>query len=126
MKIAVPSTTDHYVNDHFGHCELFVIFSIGEDKRIESTEEFVPPAGCGCKSNLAGMLKEKGIRVVIAGNMGDGAFAALTNHGIKVYRGHSGDVRKAVETFLEGNVTDSGTGCHQHRHGEKHSCHHQA
>jgi predicted Fe-Mo cluster-binding NifX family protein len=124
MKLAVP-TRNKVVDDHFGHCESYTIFTIDSDNKIEKTEILPSPQGCGCKSNIAGILKEMGVSVMLAGNMGGGALNVLQNHGIQVYRGCTGDVIKLVETYLEGNVNDSGKACQHHEHtGEGHVCNH--
>lgn len=124
MKVAVP-TRGNKVDDHFGHCEAYTVFSINENKKIISSELLPSPQGCGCKSNIASILKEKGVGIMLAGNMGGGALNILNSHGIEVYRGCSGDVYQLVETFLKGNVEDSGVGCQHHEHqGEEHQCNH--
>jgi len=124
MKIAVP-TRGNEVDDHFGHCESYTVFSIDENKNIISSEILPSPQGCGCKSNIAAVLKEKGVGVMIAGNMGNGALNVLKSQGIEVYRGCSGDVRQVAETFLQGKLNDSGEGCHHHEHQrEEHQCNH--
>ncbi|MDP4188910.1 MAG: NifB/NifX family molybdenum-iron cluster-binding protein [Bacteroidota bacterium] len=115
MKIAVP-TRGNVVDDHFGHCEFFTVFNIDENKKIMGSEVLPSPPGCGCKSNIASILQQKGVSVMLAGNMGDGALNVLGNHGIAVYRGCSGDIRKTVEAFLQGNLNDSGETCHCHEH----------
>jgi len=124
MKIAVP-TRGNMVDSHFGHCEAYTIFNVDENKKIISSEILPSPQGCGCKSNIAATLKEKGVSVMLAGNMGDGALNVLNHHGISVYRGCSGDVKIAAESFLQGQIGDSGVGCHHHDHeGEGHQCNH--
>ena len=124
MKVAVP-TRGNSVDDHFGHCEVYTVFSIDENQKIISSEILPSPQGCGCKSNIASVLKEKGVSVMLAGNMGGGALNVLNRHGIDVYRGCSGDVRELTESFLEGKIGDSGEGCHQHeKQGEDHQCNH--
>lgn len=124
MKVAVP-TRNTVVDDHFGHCEAYTVFTVSADNKIEGAEMLPSPQGCGCKSNIAAILKEKGVSVMLAGNMGGGALNVLQNHGIQVFRGCSGDVRQLVETFLKGNIEDSGEGCHHHDHdGEGHVCNH--
>ena len=124
MKVAVP-TRGNKVDDHFGHCEAYTVFSIDENQKIISSELLPSPQGCGCKSNIASVLKEKGVSVMLAGNMGGGALNVLQNHGIQVFRGCSGDVNQLIETFLKGNIEDSGEGCHHHEeHGEGHVCNH--
>lgn len=113
MKIAVP-TRGNVVDDHFGHCEFFTIFSVDENKKIIGSEVLPSPPGCGCKSNIAAILQQKGVSVMLAGNMGDGAINVLSSHGIAVYRGCSGDIREIAEAFLQGNLNDSGETCHCH------------
>jgi predicted Fe-Mo cluster-binding NifX family protein len=122
MKVAVP-TRGNVVDDHFGHCEMYTVFTIDENRKIERAEIVPSPQGCGCKSNIASVLKEMGVSVMLAGNMGNGALNVLNSHDIQVIRGCSGDVRQLVETFLKGFVFDSGVGCHQHENqGEEHKC----
>jgi predicted Fe-Mo cluster-binding NifX family protein len=124
MKIAVPTRGD-IVDDHFGHCEMYSVFNIDENKKIISSAILPSPQGCGCKSNIASVLKELGVSVMLAGNMGGGALNVLNNHGIEVYRGCSGNVRQLTEDFLEGKIDNSGIGSCQHEHhGEDHQCNH--
>ena len=124
MKVAVP-TRGNEVDDHFGHCEAYTVFSIDENKQVISSEILPSPNGCGCKSNIATVLKQKGVTVMLAGNMGNGALNVLTNQGIEVFRGNTGDINILVAEFLKGKVGDSGEGCHQHENdGEQHQCNH--
>lgn len=124
MKIAVPTRSGN-VDNHFGHCEAYTIFSLGTNHEIVATEMLPSPQGCGCKSNIASVLKGKGVGVMLAGNMGAGALNVLSNHGIKVYHGCSGNVQELVKAFITGNIEDSGVGCqHHHEHGEDHVCNH--
>ncbi|MDY4043161.1 MAG: NifB/NifX family molybdenum-iron cluster-binding protein [Marinifilaceae bacterium] len=122
MKIAIP-TRGTTVDDHFGHCEFYTLFTVNEAKEIVDEETLPSPQGCGCKSNIASVLKEKGVTVMLAGSMGDGALNVLSNQGIQVLRGCKGDVRKLAEAYLKGFVLDSGMGCH-HEEGEGHHCSH--
>jgi len=115
MKIAVP-THRNMVDDHFGHCEAFTVFTINEKNEIISDEIVPSPAGCGCKSNIAQTLSEMGVKMILAGNMGEGAVNVLKNNGIAVVRGCRGDVRKTAENWLNGALTDSGITCSNHSH----------
>jgi predicted Fe-Mo cluster-binding NifX family protein len=120
MKIALPSR-ENKIDGHFGHCEYFTVFTVNENKEITSQDTVQPPAGCGCKSNIAQTLAQMGVKVMLAGNMGQGAVNVLSNHGIEVLRGCAGDVREVAEQWLEGALTDSGLGCQIHDHE---GCHH--
>lgn len=127
MKIAVP-TKGNVVDSHFGHCELYTIFTLGEDNRISRREVLPSPQGCGCKSNIAGVLQQKGVSIMLAGNMGMGAYNILNYHGIRVYRGCSGDINKLVDDYAKGRINDSNESCHNHDHhhgdGNGHVCNH--
>ncbi|MDL2231293.1 NifB/NifX family molybdenum-iron cluster-binding protein [Porphyromonadaceae bacterium OttesenSCG-928-L07] len=120
MKIAVP-TRDNVVDDHFGHCAYYTIFTIGADNTIIATETLPSPEGCGCKSNIASVLHDAGVEVLLAGNMGAGALNVLKNNHIEVVRGCSGDVKQLAENYLKGDVKDSGEGCQNHEHHHDHS-----
>lgn len=127
FRIAVP-TRNGAVDDHFGHCESYSIFTV-ENGRIAGEPESLPaPQGCGCKSGIASVLQEKGVTVMLAGNMGAGALNVLSRHGIKVFRGCSGEVRPLVEAYLAGGIADSGESCHAHGDSaDGHVCgHHHA
>ncbi len=117
MKIALPSCQNN-IDDHFGHCEYFTVFTINDDnKEITAQETIASPAGCGCKSNIAQILSKMGVKIMLAGNMGEGAVKVLNNAGIEVLRGCSGDVKSVVLKWLDGSLVDSGDFCHEHEHG---------
>lgn len=124
MKVAVP-TRNQVVDDHFGHCEAYTVFTVDANRQIEKSEIIPSPQGCGCKSNIASVLKDKGVTVMLTGNMGGGALNVLQHHGIQVFRGCSGEAHQLVETFLKGNIEDSGESCSHHEHKEEgHVCNH--
>lgn len=116
MKIALPSR-DNRIDGHFGHCEYFTVFTINESRAIVSEEIIPSPAGCGCKSNIAQLLAQKGVTVMLAGNMGDGAVHVLNHSGIAVVRGCAGDVKTVAQNWIQGNLADSGVSCAAHEHG---------
>ena len=120
MKIALPSR-GNMVDVHFGHCDYFTIITVDDQKRIVNQEIVEPPADCGCKSNIVDTLANMGVTVMLAGNMGAGAANVLASHGIDVVRGCSGNVRKVVEDWLIGSLSDSGSSCAAHDSCGEHS-----
>ncbi|MBQ4278663.1 MAG: NifB/NifX family molybdenum-iron cluster-binding protein [Rikenellaceae bacterium] len=120
MKIALP-TRDGRIDDHFGHCESYTIFTVDGDRKITTAESMASPEGCGCKSGVAPVLAARGVTVMLAGNMGQGAVNVLSGNGITVVRGCSGDVRAVAEAYLAGSLADSGDVCRQHGEGD-HRC----
>ena len=116
MKLAIP-TRDGKVDDHFGHCDHYTIFSI-IDGEVKMKEILPSPQGCGCKSGIVFELRRKGVQVMLAGNMGEGAKNVLESNDIKVVRGQSGSIDELVAAYLAGKIEDSGEGCSHHEcHG---------
>ena len=115
MKIAVP-TRNGVVDSHFGHCDHYTIFTVNGSE--VTLKEILPsPQGCGCKSGIVLVLRQKGVQVMLAGNIGEGAKNVLESNDIKVIRGCSGDIDKLVMDYLAGNVVDNGELCSHHECG---------
>lgn len=125
MKKIVLPVRDGRIDDHFGHCEHYSIVSVDDSGKIIGIEDMPSPQGCGCKSGVAAVFKEKGITVMLAGNMGAGALNKLSENGLTVIRGCSGPVMDVVNDYLAGRLRDSGESCrnHEHHDGDGHSCH---
>ena len=117
MKIAIP-TRDGYVDDHFGHCAYFTIMEIDGNGNVQSSERLDSPQGCGCKSGVASILREKGVEVLIAGNMGQGAVNKLAEQSISVVRGCHGKIEDVAKQFALGELKDNMEVC------DHHDCHH--
>jgi predicted Fe-Mo cluster-binding NifX family protein len=122
MKLAIP-TRGNLVDHHFGHCEMYTVITADENQNITKTEILPSPQGCGCKSNIASVFQQIGVKVMLAGGIGEGAIDVLNHHGVNVVRGCSGNVNSLAEQYLKGKLTDSGVSCaqHEHHHGEGHS-----
>ncbi len=123
MKIAIPTRGEN-VDSHFGHCNFYTLFLVDENRNILQSEILPAPQGCGCKSNIITILKEQGVTIMLAGNMGNGALEKLNNNDIEVIRGCSGKVNLVVENFLKDQLQDSGEGCHSHEHDAEYPCNH--
>jgi len=127
MKIAVPTKIGNVVDDHFGHCEFYTIFTIENDE-VVGKEVFPSPQGCGCKSEIARDLSEKGVKVMLAGGIGAGAISKLAAQDISVVRNCKGVVDDLLKDYLSGKVVDGGSSCEAHSQHAKgqglHVCHH--
>lgn len=100
------------VDDHFGHCDHYTVFTIYDDKKVLASQRLESPQGCGCKSNIAAIMQDMGITVMmIAGNMGTGAFNKLSQHGISVVRGCHGNIEDILNAYLNGELVDSSIVC---------------
>ena len=112
-KIAIP-TQESVVDDHFGHCDHYTVFTLDDANKLIGSERLDSPQGCGCKSNIASVMQEMGITVMLAGNMGMGAFNKLSMHGIGVVRGCHGPIEEVLKAYLDGNLSDSAESCSHH------------
>ncbi len=122
MKIAVPVAKNDQIDDHFGHCEFYNVFTISGPNEIVDVQTLNSEQGCGCKSNIADILAQNGVTIMLTGGIGGGAINVLNNAGIAVVRGCSGNAAELVKQFIEGLVVDSGSSCqhHEHHHGQGH------
>lgn len=125
MKIAVPVTQNNQVDEHFGHCEFYSIFSISDANEIIEVQNLNSET-CGCKSNIAQTFTEMGVKVLLVGGIGGGAINVMSDAGIEVIKGCSGSATEIVKKYLAGSITDSGSSCQQHEHHHSHgeSCKH--
>jgi predicted Fe-Mo cluster-binding NifX family protein len=128
MKIAVPVTGTNQVDGHFGHCEFYSIYIISGEGKITEIKTIPSVHGCGCKSNIAGVLAADGVTIMLAGGIGGGAINVLNNAGIEVIRGCEGDAAEVVKSYVAGNLIDGGESCNQHAahqgEGSGHQCNH--
>jgi predicted Fe-Mo cluster-binding NifX family protein len=127
MKIAVPVTSENKIDDHFGHCEFYNVYTVSEKNDIADVQTIKAAQGCGCKSNIASVLASQGVTVMLAGGIGGGAINVLNSAGIEVVRGCSGNAADVVTSYLAGKINDSGESCSQHEQhkGEGgHNCSH--
>jgi predicted Fe-Mo cluster-binding NifX family protein len=116
MKIAVPVRADGQIDDHFGHCAYYGVYTVTEKGEITAVKTLQSGQGCGCKSNIAGILASQGVEIMLAGGIGGGAINVLNHSGIDVVRGCSGNAAEAVKLFATGQITDSGESCAHHEH----------
>ncbi len=121
MKLAV--TYDNgMIFQHFGHTAQFKVYDI-EDNTVVSAS--ILDAGGSGHGALATLLADNGIKVLICGGIGGGAQTALTNAGIQLFGGVTGEADAAVDALLGGKLRwNPDVKCnHHHDHGEGgHTC----
>lgn len=100
MKVAV-TYEDGKVFQHFGHTEYFKIYDVKDGKVVGS--EIIPTDGSG-HGALAGFLATHKADALICGGIGGGALNALSEAGIRVLAGVSGDADSRVDEFVEGTL----------------------
>ena len=115
MRIAVASEGKN-VTEHFGHCEGFLIYD-AENGEILKEEMVLNP---GHKPGfLPNFLADRGVKVIISGGMGGGAFDIFNERDVEVIVGASGVARSAVESYLRGELESTGSVCHEHSHHDE-------
>jgi len=126
MKIAIPVKSNNQIDAHFGNCEFYHVYTVSDDNKIVSKEKLDSPQGCGCKSDIATTFQNMGVKIMLAGGIGNGAINKLEQHNIKVIRNCEGDVDELITSYLAGNVVDGGQNCasHEAHSGTEHVCNH--
>ena len=120
MRIAVTYENGE-IFQHFGHTEQFKIYDV-EDGKIISSE--VVDAGGSGHGALAGVLSALKVDALICGGIGGGAQMALSDVGIRLYGGVSGNADAAAEALAAGELdSNPNVRCDHHdHHGEGQSC----
>ncbi len=115
MRIAVTLENDQ-VFQHFGHTEKFKIYDVADGEVKLMTTVNTNGSGHGA---LADILKKLEVTVLICGGIGGGAKLALSEAGIALYGGVSGNADEAVEAFLANKLNYNPEITCNH-HGEHH------
>lgn len=119
MKIAVTYENGE-VFQHFGHTKQFKVYDVTDDK--VSGASVINTGGNG-HGALAGFLNQYEVDTLICGGIGGGAKNALSEAGIKLYGGVSGDADQAVADFLADKLAFNPDVACNHHSGHDHGHH---
>jgi len=106
MKIAVSAienSLDSQIDQRFGRCQYFLIID-SETMELEAVSNKGATASGGAGIQAAQTIANKGVGVLITGDIGPNAFQTLSAAGIKVITGASGTVREALEQYKSGSL----------------------
>ena len=112
MRVAVPSNSPGGLeagkSDHFGHCDVFTLVELGENKSIEkvTTIENGEHHGGGCMIPV-NLLQKAGAQAIVVGGMGARPMRGFVDAGISVYFSNSTvaqTVEKVIEDFTAGRL----------------------
>jgi predicted Fe-Mo cluster-binding NifX family protein len=109
MKICVTSTgnsLDAQIDPRFGRCSYFVIVD-SETMQFEAVPNLAAGASGGAGIQAAQAVANKGVKLLITGNVGPKAFQALAAAGIEIATGSFGAVREAVEKYKRGELSNT-------------------
>lgn len=95
------------IDPRFGRCLYFVIVD-SDTLAFEAVpnEAVNAPGGAGIQAAQA--IVNKGVNVVISGNIGPNAFQVLSTAGVKIATGAYGTVREAVAMYKSGKLSETG------------------
>ena len=110
MKICVTATAgdlNAQVDPRFGRSQYFVIVdSDTMEFEAMANEAMNAPGGAGIQAAQA--MVNKGVNVVVSGNMGPNAFQVLSTADVKIATGAYGTVKEAVEMYKGGKLNEAG------------------
>ena len=121
MRIAVTYENGE-IFQHFGHTSQFKVYDVVEGQILCAQVMDTNGSGHGA---LAELLAALNVDVLICGGIGGGAQMALTQAGIRLFGGVSGNADEAVRALIAGELAfnpDVRCNHHDHHHGEGHTC----
>jgi len=104
MKICITSmgnSLESDVDPRFGRCAYFIFYDTesGEFEVLDN-ENASGMGGVGIQNGQ--LMAEKGVEIILTGNLGPNAAGVLQQAGIKSITGVSGKVKDAIEGFKKG------------------------
>jgi len=98
MKVAISATgtdLDAPVDIRYGRCQFFIVVD-SDTLEFEAIEN--PNIGRMSRAGIQSgqMMADRGIQVVLTGNIGPNAFQILSAAGVQVIAGVNGTVREAI------------------------------
>jgi predicted Fe-Mo cluster-binding NifX family protein len=107
MKICVTSSgkgLDDLMDPRFGRCQYLIIVDT-ESTQHEAIQNPAMNAGGGAGIQAAQLVANKGVEVVLTGNVGPNAYHTLSTADIKIVVGLAGiAARQAIEDFKAGKL----------------------
>ena len=106
MRIAIPTNSPGGLeaerSDHFGHCDIFTMVELDEQKQIKqvTTIENNGHEAGGCMVPVQ-LLHEAGAEAIIVGGMGARPMRGFADAGITVYFANQGSMR-TVKDAVQG------------------------
>lgn len=106
MKICISATGENLetqLDPRFGRC-LYLIIVDSETMQFEVIPNTAAGSTGGAGIQAAQTIANKGVKLVITGNVGPNAFGALSAAGIEIITGASGTIKEVIEKFKNGQL----------------------
>ena len=119
MRIAIPCYMGS-IFQHFGQAPQFKVYEI-ENRQV--LMEMIIEIEDKNHDAVADLLRSMDVRVVVCGNIGDGAMRALQSAGIVFYGGVTGEADAAITALIQGGLKyDPDIRCPDHACGDCADC----
>ncbi len=112
MKVAIAKE-GNVVSGHFGHCEGFEVFDVENNSIVG--RKFIENPGHR-PGFLPRFVAEKGIKLIIAGGMGETAQELFKENGVDVVVGAQGNLDDIINKYISGELKSTGSVCKEHQH----------
>ena len=91
------------VDPRFGRCQYFVIV---DSDTLEFEAIGNPNIGAMSRAGIqsAQMMVDKGVQVILTGNVGPNAFQTLSTAGVQIMAGVTGTLRETIRQFNSGQL----------------------
>jgi predicted Fe-Mo cluster-binding NifX family protein len=100
---AAGNNLDAQLDPRFGRCAYLVIVD-SETMQFEAILNMAASATGGAGIQAAQTIANRGVKVVITGNVGPNAFGALSAAGIKIAMLTTGTVKDAINKYSRGEL----------------------
>jgi len=118
IKIAFPTGDKSTIEAHFGHAEMFALYTVKDTEVIAVNHVSPPPHAPGV---IPKFLHDSEVDIVITGNMGAKAVQLFEHNGIDVILGAHGRIDVNLNEYLGGFLSSKGSVCnHNHDHKPQH------
>jgi predicted Fe-Mo cluster-binding NifX family protein len=111
LKICISSTSDNLdaqLDARFGRCNCLIIID-PETMQFEAIPNLAVGTSEGAGIQAAQTIANKGVNVVITGNVGPNAFRALSAADIEIMTDASGTVKEVIDKFKNGKLKKTNT-----------------